>query len=229
MMQFDKVKIIVCTICAILFYLNCFHFVSYMDNSHNKNDVGVKSPSKHPWLRSTDIIYNGERNTVPIVNEEYRIVFFLTAKVASTEFIRFFTRLQRDNPNWCKANIHHANVHKLKLLNDFSLDEAHDIKDVHWRSIYSRIDEKWWPYIDKIGYMDTLTSDVKYILSSIHSTIDGVSAWDCIGASGWSGDKTNTNCSINLQSDIPFLGKGDSKHTTSANALDKLKNIIRQN
>ena len=71
--------------------------------------------------------------------------------------------------------------------------------------------------------MDTLTSDVKYILSSIHSTIDGVSAWDCIGASGWSGDNTNTNCSINLRSDIPFLGKGDSKHTTSANALDKLK------
>ena len=100
-------------------------------------------------------------------------------------------------------------------------------EDVHWRSIYSRIDDKWWPYIDKIGTMDsnpqTLLNDAKSILSSIYSTIDGVSAWDRIGKTGWSGIKTHTDCTLNLKSDMPFLGKGDQKHTTSASALDKLK------
>ncbi len=264
------------------------------NNETTSYDVSTYYPgnrSKHPWLKQTDLVYNNYRSTVPIVNEEYNLVFFLTAKVASTEFVRFFTRLQ-NNPAWCMTNIHHPKVHKLKLLSDYSLSEAQEImtspkwtkaifvrhpkerllsafldkaiqyskrfvsdycvdygrwysydecvekhkqfdfflkeitttldQDVHWRTIYSRIDEKWWPYIHFIGNMDNLANDAKTLLSSIHSNKDGVSAWDRIGNYGWSGEKNNQNCTVNLQSDLPFLGHGKDKlHTTGAN--DKLK------
>jgi hypothetical protein len=52
---------------------------------------------------------------------------------------------------------------------------------VHWRSIYSRIDEKWWPYINFIGPMDNLSGNAKALLKYIHSNISGKSAWDKIG------------------------------------------------
>eukprot|EP00551_Chaetoceros_affinis_P017069 CAMPEP_0203699706 /NCGR_PEP_ID=MMETSP0091-20130426/28044_1 /ASSEMBLY_ACC=CAM_ASM_001089 /TAXON_ID=426623 /ORGANISM="Chaetoceros affinis, Strain CCMP159" /LENGTH=259 /DNA_ID=CAMNT_0050572659 /DNA_START=15 /DNA_END=790 /DNA_ORIENTATION=+ len=209
----------------------------------------------------------------------------MTAKVASTEFVRFFARLQ-NNPNWCKQNIHHPDVHKLKLLNSYTAEKAQQImvspewtkaifvrhpksrllsayldkaiqyserfvgeyckaferhnnnydecvekhedfdfflkritstlsEDVHWRTIYSRVDEKWWPYIDYIGYMDNLNDDAKKLFSSIRSSVDGVSAWDRIGVSGWSGNKEG-DCKDNLESSIPFLGRSDARHKTRA-------------
>ena len=33
--------------------------------------------------------------------------------------------------------------------------------NVHWRSIYSRIDEKWWPQINVLGNMENLTRVAK--------------------------------------------------------------------
>jgi hypothetical protein len=272
--------------------------------SANGND-GKNSQRPHPWLRRTDLIYNHDRNTPPIVIEEYNLVFFLTAKAASTEFVRFFSRLE-NRPNWCADNIHKPQRHKLKFLSSYTLKEAQEImtnpkwkkaifvrhpkarilsafldkciqwskrfvseyctnygsilgslhdfnrckihheefkfflqditttldKDVHWRSIFSRIDEKWWPYIDTIGNMDTLRDDAQALLSSVYSNIDNVSAWDRIGTSGWSGVKRKgkdqnghiadgQSCDLNLSSPLPFLGKGDAKHTTNAN--DKMR------
>ncbi len=251
----------------------------------NIHSITTNNIDRHPWLKETDLVYNDKRNTVPVVNDEYKIVFFLTAKVASTEFVRFFARLQ-SNPNWCKPNIHHPGVHKLKLLNSYSIEEAQQImtspewtkaifvrhpksrllsayldkaihyskrfvgeyceafrrhnknydecvekhedfdfflknitstlnEDVHWRTIYSRVDEKWWPYMSYVGYMENLNDDVKSLFSSVYSNIDGVSAWDRIGKSGWSGNK-NGDCQDNLKSQIPFLGHSDGSHTTRA-------------
>ena len=287
------------SLCVALTLCMGLVYVATNESHHFKSSILETNQSSsnqyhttHPWLKSSDLIYNNDRNTVPIVNEEYNIVFFLKAKVASTEFIRFFSRLQ-NNPNWCKTDIHNSNVHQLTFLNDYSIDQAQAImtnpkwkkvmfvrhpkarllsafldkakqyserfvdeycntyerlkpnsfqdcvdnhedfdyfvreitttldKDVHWRTIYSSIDEKWWPYISNFGYMDTLRDDAELILSSVYSNVDGVSAWDRISSYGWSGVKTNESCQDNLRSDSPFLGKGDIFHTTSAN--DKLK------
>ena len=65
-----------------------------------------------PTLKQNDIIYGPvpKRNTVPIVNEEYNVIFFQVAKAASTEWKRFFTRLQNGNDSsWC---IDQENIHK---------------------------------------------------------------------------------------------------------------------
>ncbi len=249
---------------------------------------GIPKSGKPPKLLKSDIIYNARRNTVPIVNEEYNIIFFQVAKVASSEWSRFFIRLQNndDDTKWCsKDRIHDPRQNGLKYLTDYPIREArkmmlspdwtkaifvrhpkprilsafldkaveksdhftqetckiywakgksyedcmnhhkefdfflHEItttlKDnVHWRSIYSRVDEKWWPYINYIGNMDNLSEDAKALLQSVHSNKTGVSAWEKIGTSGWSDNERD--CESTILSDGEFLAKRDVIHTTRA-------------
>ncbi len=268
--------------------------------SFNTKDIDLKIASYNASLQEHDLIYNPQprRNTVPIVNEEFNVIFFQVAKVASTEWKRFFSRL-KGSTEWCAEQtlIHKRKVNQLSFLSDYSLDEAErmmkdprwkkvvfvrhpkprllsafldkavvnsDIfvsrycqayanqdqalglggnlldycihnhqsfdfflnnftrmpflrENVHWRTIYSRIDAKWWPYIDFVGKMENINDDAKEFLNSIHSNIDGDSAWERIGQSGW-GDKTTENCTIAGMSEGQFLGVRDANHTTRAKA-----------
>ncbi len=239
-----------------------------------------------PTLKRKDLIYNDGRNTVPIVIEEYNLVFFLVAKAASSEWIRFFMRLE-GSEDWCGKDVHHRHE-DLTYLSDYSIEEAQEImtsphwtraifvrhpkprilsafldkainreeafirdkckvygkrtgdyegcvenksnfsfflynittvmnENVHWRSIYSRIDEKWWPWINYVANMENLNRDAKYFLKSIHSNADGISAWDRIGKTGW-GDNER-NCDQLGTSE--FLAKKDLLHKT--NARDKMR------
>ena len=240
-----------------------------------------------PKMLKTDIIYTNKRETPPIVNEEYKVIFFHVAKAASSEWIRFFTRLN-GNPAWCGPDIHNNTVNNIKRLNDYTLKEAermmkdptwtkaifvrnpktrllsayldkvlshpkhfkeaychsymknggiledcwenylnfdffiHNIttiswKNVHWRPIITRIDEKWWPYINYIRNMENLSHDAKDFLQHLKSSKDGISAWDRIGRIGWSDNERDCN-TMGTKS---FLQKKDHKH--AQNAGDKLK------
>lgn len=244
-------------------------------------------PAIAPEIEEDDLVYSTLRNTVPILNEEYKVVFFLVAKAASSEWLRFFIRLS-GNPNWCSSSsicIHDRKENKLTYLSDYSPEEARKImtspewtkavfvrhpkprllsafldkaiekskkflkgacrayknkgkdmdkcvknhKDfgfflneitttlatnVHWRSIYSRIDEKWWPYINFVGNMETLSDDAQTLLKSIKSNITGISAWDTIGTTGWSSNERR--CEETIDSEGEFLSRRDKKHTTKA-------------
>ena len=240
-----------------------------------------------PNIELSDLIYNPSRNTVPIVNEEYNTIFFLVAKAASSEWIRFFTRLN-SSPLWCGNSIHRKSHQGLKFLSDYSIEEATEImtskdwtraifvrnpkarilsafldkvlahervfvrdkcptyaklggdydecvekkddfsfflhnitttmnKNVHWRSIYSRVDEKWWPYMNYVANMENLQGDAEHFLKSIKSNVSGDSAWNRIGTTGWG---TNERDCHNL-GDSAFLSKKDTRHKT--NAKDKLR------
>jgi hypothetical protein len=60
--------------------------------------------------------------------------------------------------------------------------------DVHWEPQIAKIDSKWWPYIDVIGYQDNLLQDSRRILKMLYSNPDevkGQSAWDRYGITGW--------------------------------------------
>jgi hypothetical protein len=238
-------------------------------------------------LQENDLVYKPQRNTVPIVNEEYNLVFFLVAKAASSEFIRFLSRLQGSD-HWCDSSgIHHKEINELRFLSDYPIEEAQEMMtspkwhraifvrdpkprilsafldkavqhekhfmrsncpiwaeatadrggtldeciekhnsfefflrnitttlnlNVHWRSIYSRVDEKWWPYMNYIAHMKDLSEDAEHFLSSIHSNIDGVSAWDRLGKTGWGDNERNCSATGHL----PFLAKKDSIHHTDA-------------
>ena len=84
-------------------------------------------------------------------------------------------------------------------------------KNVHWRSIYSRIDEKWWPFINYVGNMDNIAADTKDFLQSIKSSKTGMSAWDFMGKTGWGNDERDCN-----GGNSPFLGERDNHHQTNA-------------
>jgi hypothetical protein len=241
-----------------------------------------------PELKPYDLVYDGRRNTVPLVIKEYNLIFFLRAKVASSEWIRFFMRLE-NNTHWCSKH-NHLNVKgTMTLLSDYSLDEAQSMMDdpkwtkamfvrhpkprllsayldkfvghkrrftestckmygnlggknvttcieavnredfsfflkeittvndqnVHWRSIYSTVDEKWWPFIDKIYELGDKSDEVvKGFLQSIKSNIDGVSAWDRTGKTGWGDNERDCNS----LGDSAFMEKKDSRHKTDANS-----------
>ncbi len=244
-----------------------------------------KSALVKPEITEDDLIYNLSRNTVPIVNEEYKIIFFQVAKVASSEWTRFFMRLNND-PSWCtNKRIHDREVNGLKYLTDFRKSDAEEMmtntewtkavfvrhpkprvlsafldksversrhfvetscknysaggkdfddcvdnhkdygwflhhittklaQNVHWRSIYSRIDEKWWPHVNFVGNMETLSDDAKALLQSTHSSVSGISAWDKIGKFGWS--ENERDCENTVNSTGVFLAQRDVRHTTSA-------------
>jgi hypothetical protein len=85
-------------------------------------------------------------------------------------------------------------------------------ENIHWRSIYSRVDEKWWPWINYVANMENLSEDAERFLRGIKSNIDGVSAWDRVGKTGWGEDEHDCN---NLGSNA-FLQVKDKRHKTNA-------------
>ena len=89
-------------------------------------------------------------------------------------------------------------------------------ENVHWRSSYSRVDEKWWKWINYIANMEHLNEDAEHFLKSIHSNIDSVSAWDRVGKTGW-GDNERDCDHLGTSA---FLAKKDHRHKT--NARDKM-------
>ena len=82
--------------------------------------------------------------------------------------------------------------------------------DVHWEAQVEKIDEKWWPYLDFIGYQSNLLEDSQKLLRSLTSLsdeVEGRSAWDRYGASGWG--NTNDGCENRTHF---FLEENSSTH-----------------
>jgi hypothetical protein len=64
--------------------------------------------------------------------------------------------------------------------------------NVHWEPQIAKIDSKWWPYIDVIGYQNNLLEDSRRILKMLYpkNRDEGeghlqLSAWDRYGMTGW--------------------------------------------
>jgi hypothetical protein len=276
--------------------VSCLSVRNFFPDNQQTSKLVRGVPLHTPTLYADDLIYNDERNTVPIVNEEYKVIFFQVAKAASSEWLRFFAKLQGLSTYCDNPHLHDNKTNGIKRLCDFSTEEAqrmmldptwtkaifvrnpktrilsayldksvvhhgyfekhqcvsyakmmgskgniskkalrecqekHEdfgfflktlvpvLKDnVHWRTAHSRVDSKWWPYIDYISNMENLSEDAEHFLRYIKSTVDGVSAWDRIGYTGWSDNER----SCDSIGDKAFLQKRDTHHQT--NAGDKLR------
>ena len=57
-------------------------------------------------------------------------------------------------------------------------------KDSHWQSQRSFIDDKWWPFINFIGHIETAANDTKRLLH-------GIGLWEQYGKYGW-GEKNES-------------------------------------
>jgi Sulfotransferase family. len=111
--------------------------------------------SKHPKVNQGDF-----PNEV-YVNEEYRIIFFPVAKVACTEWLRFFLRLN-NSPLWCTSGyqngIHSAKRQGIKFITDYTLEEQTDMMTSQdWtRAIFVREPKKriFSAFLDKTHNKD---------------------------------------------------------------------------
>jgi len=86
-------------------------------------------PQVKAELDPNDIIYQtrkDKKSYIPVVNEEYKTVFFFIGKCASTEWKRMFVRMM-GSAEWDTHAIHQKEVNGLKWLNDYSLEEAQQI------------------------------------------------------------------------------------------------------
>ena len=64
--------------------------------------------------------------------------------------------------------------------------------DIHWEPQVAKIDAKWWPYLDFIGYQNNLLNDSRALLQMLTSTRDtvpGRTLYDRYGSSGWGSEE----------------------------------------
>ena len=96
----------------------------------------------------------------------------------------------------CCQNLPDKNLEKQCIDNKLKFDSflhfvtkcPKECYDAHWEAQVAKIDFKWWPYIDVIGYQNNLVMDSQRILKMLHSDRDqvkGRSAWDRYGSTGW--------------------------------------------
>eukprot|EP00977_Amphora_coffeiformis_P025843 scaffold22432_cov168-Amphora_coffeaeformis.AAC.23 len=207
-------------------------------------------PPDNLLVQPDDIVYDTEGwESSPIVLQEYKLIFFTTAKVACTTWKQLFRRMMgyenwfvegtedylpwnpqtnglkylnnydraaatemMTSPEWTRAiflrdpkeRLLSAFLDKVKkepevVLNTCCYWErdcissgttfheftrlAFQCQNEHWTPQRKRMEEKYWPYINFVGYMDSIAKDSRELLEKI-------GAWKEYGATGWGEDRT---------------------------------------
>lgn len=68
------------------------------------------------------------------------------------------------------------------------VEVAHHCNNEHWEAQSNRVDEKFWPYINFIGYYHNLAHDTMTMLKQLGSNGQ---AWERYGKSGWGHNGTD--------------------------------------
>ena len=102
------------------------------------------------------------------------------------------------------------NSHDFKSFLTFVTKYPKECFDVHWEPQLAKIDSKWWPLIDFVGYQHNLVEDAQTLLKTLTTTKDPVenrTAWERYGQTGWGND--NELCEKRPHS---FLEENTSRH-----------------
>lgn len=75
-------------------------------------------------------------------------------------------------------------------------------KDPHWQTQKSFVDDKWWPFMNFIGHVETAQYDMQRLLR-------GLSIWEKYGAHGWG----SNNSTIFSQNYLPSRATGSQDKT----------------
>jgi len=88
----------------------------------------------------------------------------------------------------------------------------------HWIPQVSMMDAKWWPYIDFIGYQNTIEQDSKRLMQMLTSTKDPVpnrTLYERYGSSGWGSEE---GCENRTHA---FMHVNTAEHKTGADSQMK--------
>ncbi len=70
----------------------------------------------------------------------------------------------------------------------YFLNRTLDCPNPHWTPQSKAIDDKWWPYMTFVGYLDSAASDAERLLNSLTAERSTITAWEKFGKSGWGED-----------------------------------------
>lgn len=84
----------------------------------------------------------------------------------------------------CKDKKTCGNYGKISLNNFYEIVKTCST-DNHWRAQSKTVDEKYWPYVNFVGHLETARADIETLLRRVN-------AWDKYGKSGWGAHMNET-------------------------------------
>ncbi len=175
---------------------------------HRPSENGLKYLSDYSIEEAQDILTSDEWTKAVFMREpKERIVSaFLDKFVSNSYFCDLCMPVTATMKK--RKNCRHQGRDKRNF--SYFLRRAVKCDNMHWNPQADAIDEKWWPYVDFVGYMDAVATDTKRLLKSIHSQSTGEDAWTLHGMTGWGVNGTSG-----------FMQKNNAPHARSAH--DKIR------
>lgn len=177
-------------------------------DAHDPKNNQISTLSDYPIEIATAMMTSPSWTRAAIVREPKERVLsaFLDKAVKENYYARkCCDRLPEDDKKLCKDN-----QKDFKSFLTFVMKYPKKCFDVHWEPQMAKVDKKWWPYIDYIGFQNDLLKDSKAILESLTSVrdpVEGRNAWERYGQTGWGND--NELCEKRPHS---FLEENTSAH-----------------
>lgn len=184
------------------------------------------SPLHNPQLNGLSYLFQYDKFTVQemMTSPEWtRAVFVREPKerVLSAFLNKFVVHKTYFRDRCCLSSLLHSQKDVELCLQkqdekDFSyfLKRTLDCKNEHWAPMVDSIDEKWWPFVNFVGYLDNANADAKKLLRSVTDS-SGVHAWKKYCETGWG-----------HSGESEFLADDNASHAT--NAIDQLKTYYNQ-
>jgi Sulfotransferase family len=213
-----------CTVWKILFrrmmhYSNWNNFtIETQDDDayHRPRRNGLRYLSDYPLHNATEMMTSSEWTRAIFVRDpkERFVSAYIDKMVNQENYIKYLYK--RD-----KCVTYEESVQAKTQPEVFLKTIIPKCYDEHWRKQSLRIDDKFWPYINFVGNMNTLSSDAELLLRKL-----GV--WELYGSNGWGRKKRdeNSNNRTDIIDDNIFSSRQSMGRNHSSNATNKLKRII---
>lgn len=181
-------------------------------NAHDPKKNMIKVLNDYPPEIATAMMTSPVWTKAAILREPKERVLsaFLDKAVKEDYYVRHCCEKLPDEKEQDKCK---KNEEKFDSFLHYVTEYPKECFDVHWEPQIVKIDSKWWPYIDIIGYQDDLQNDAQKILKHLTSTRDDVAgrtAWDRYGVTGWG---ASDECEQRTSS---FLEENTSAHKLDA-------------
>jgi Sulfotransferase family len=135
----------------------------------------------NPQLNGLKYLYDYDRETASAMMTDPQWTRAIFVRDPKERFLSAYLDKGKANPTYmqqqCCAYTGKCVAQAKESLAGF-LQVAYYCDDSHWRPQHVRMEAKYWPYINYVGRMETLSDDAESLLKR-------VGAWDDYGSNGW--------------------------------------------
>jgi Sulfotransferase family len=135
----------------------------------------------NPQLNGLKYLYDYDRETANAIMTDPQWTRAIFVRDPKERFLSAYLDKGKTNPTYirhnCCAYTGKCVAQAKESLAGF-LQVAYYCDNGHWRPQHVRMEAKYWPYINYVGRMETLSEDAEILLKQ-------VGAWDDHGSTGW--------------------------------------------